>query len=49
MMNNNIRTEEDVEKYLNATTLASIPIVKDKNNKKEELQKIRGSKRGKKE
>ena len=49
MMNNNIRTEEDVEKYLNATTLAAIPIVKDKNNKKEEIQKIRGPKRGKKE
>ena len=49
MMNNNIRTEEDVEKYLNATTLAAIPIVKDKGNKKEELQKIRGTKRGKKE
>ncbi len=38
LMNDAIRTEEDVEKYLGVSTLAVIPYIKNKEHKKEELK-----------
>ena len=49
MLNDNIKTEEDVMKYLGEATLVSIPLIKEKGNKKEELKQQKGGKRGKKE
>ena len=48
LLNDNIRTEEDVEKYLGEVALVSIPYVKGKNNKGDELLKQKGAKRGNK-
>lgn len=48
MINNNIRTEEDIEKYLKETTLVVIPYIKNKENKREELKSNKGGQRGKK-
>ena len=45
LLNDNIRTEEDVEKYLGEVALVSIPYVKGKGNKGEELTKQKGEKR----
>lgn len=45
LLNDNIRTEEDVEKYLGEVALVSIPYVKGKGNKGEEIQKQKGAKR----
>lgn len=45
LLNDNIRTEEDVEKYLGEVALVSIPYVKGKGNKGEELSKQKGAKR----
>lgn len=45
LLNDNIRTEEDVEKYLGEVALVSIPYVKGKGNKGEELNKQKGVKR----
>ena len=41
LLNDNIKTAEDVEKYLGESTLVVIPYVKSKNSKKEELDKLR--------
>ena len=49
LLNDNIKTEEDVVKYLGESTLVSIPFVKGKDDKAEELSKQRGGSRGKKE
>ncbi len=46
LMNDNIKTEEDIEKYLGETTLATIPFVKSLTEP--ETLKIRGAKGGKK-
>ena len=43
LMNDNIKTEEDVEKYLGEATLAVIPYVKNKGNKREELRRQAGN------
>lgn len=48
LLNDNIKTKEDVEKYLGVPTLASIPYVKTKAERKGE-KKQQGGKRGKKE
>lgn len=48
MLNDNIKTEEDVMKYLGEVPLVSIPILKNKGNKVDELKQQRGDKRGKK-
>ena len=45
----NIKTEEDVEKYLGEVTLVSIPYIKAKAEKKDEKKAQLGGKRGKKE
>lgn len=45
LLNDNIRTEEDIEKYLGEVALVSIPYVKGKDGKKEELSKQKGAKR----
>lgn len=39
ILNDNIKTEEQVTKYLEVPTLAVIPFIKDKNYKKEELKR----------
>jgi len=39
LLNDNIKSEEDVEKYLGEATLAVIPYIKNKGNKKEELKR----------
>lgn len=39
LLNDNIKTEEDVEKYLGVPTLATIPYISGKDRKKEELAK----------
>lgn len=50
LLNDNIKTEEDVEKYLGASTLVSIPRVKGRVEKKgDKKQQKQGGKRGKKE
>lgn len=48
MLNDNIKTEEDVWRYLGEPTLVSIPLLKDKDNKAEELGKQKGGKGAKK-
>ena len=49
LLNDNIKTEEDVEKYLGESTLVSIPLIRAKvDNKKDELNKQKGDKRGNK-
>lgn len=48
MLNDNIKTEEDVMKYLGEVPLVSIPMLKNKGNKADELKQQRGDKRGKK-
>ena len=45
LLNDNIRTEEDVEKYLGEVALVSIPYVKGKGSKGEELTKQKGARR----
>ncbi len=45
LMNDNIKTEEDVEKYLGAATLASIPQIKNKKDVKDGKRKYRGRSR----
>lgn len=42
LMNDNIKTEEDVERYLNTVVLASIPYVKNREQKKNELKRQQG-------
>ena len=49
MLNDNIKTEEDVTKYLGEVTLVSIPLIKEKGDKMEELKQQKGGKRGNKE
>lgn len=50
LLNDNIKTEEDVEKYLGAPTLVSIPRIKGKVEKKgDKKQRNQGGSRGKKE
>lgn len=49
LLNDNIKTEEDVEKYLGEVTLVSIPYIKAKAEKKDEKKAQLGGKRGKKE
>lgn len=49
MLNDNIKTEEDIMKYLGESTLASIPYIKGKDDKAEELSKQKGGSRVKKE
>ena len=41
MMNDNIKTEEDVERFLGVPTLATLPLIKGKSSKKEELVQTR--------
>ena len=49
LLNDNIKTDEDVEKYLGESTLVSIPLIRAKaDNKKDELNKQKGDKRGNK-
>lgn len=48
LLNDNIRTEEDVEKYLGEVALVSIPYVKGKGNKSVELSKQKRAKSAKK-
>ncbi len=48
LLNDNIKTEEDVAKYLGEATLVSIPLIKNKEDKAEELSMQKGGKRGKK-
>lgn len=48
LLNDNIKTEEDVEKYLGVTTLVSIPYIKGKADKKGDKNQ-QGGRRGKKE
>ena len=38
LLNDNIKTEEDVEKYIGVPTLATIPLIKGRDSKKEELK-----------
>lgn len=45
LLNDNIRTEEDVERHLGEVALVSIPYIKGKSNKGEELKKQKGAKR----
>ena len=45
LVDDNIKTEEDVRKYLGEATLVSIPYIKNKGNKKEELKRQRGRKK----
>ena len=45
LLNDNIRTEEDVEKYLGEVALVSIPYVKGKGSKGEELSRQKGARR----
>ena len=48
IINDNIKTEEDVEKYLGLSTLAIVPRVKGKDNKKEDgLRKLKETDNGK--
>ena len=47
IINDNIKTEEDVEKYLGLSTLAIVPYVKGKDKKKEELRKLKEADNGK--
>lgn len=49
LLNDNIKTEEDVEKYLGEVTLVSIPYIKSKVEKKDEKKAKQGGKRGRKE
>lgn len=49
LLNDNIKTEEDVEKYLGESTLVSIPYIKGKVEKKVEKKQQGGGRRGKKE
>lgn len=49
LLNDNIKTEEDVEKYLGESTLVSIPYIKSKIEKKGEKKQQEGGRRGKKE
>jgi len=49
LLNDNIKTEEDVEKYLGASTLVSIPRIKSKAEKNGKKQRKQGGSRGKKE
>ena len=47
LMNDNIKTDEDVERYLGEATLAMIPNVKEKRKEnKSLLRKSKGGKRG---
>lgn len=48
LLNDNIKTEEDVEKYLGVTTLVSIPYIKSKSDKKGDKNQ-QGGRSGKKE
>ncbi len=48
MLNDNIKSEEDVMKYLGEVPLVSIPVIKNKGNKTDELKQQRGDKRGRK-
>lgn len=48
LLNDNIKTEEDVEKYLGVTTLVSIPYIKSKADKKGDKNQ-QGGRSGKKE
>ncbi len=45
LMNDHIKTEEDIEKYLGEATLVSIPFIKNRGNKAEELKAQKGEKR----
>lgn len=45
LVNDNIKTEEDVIKYLGEVTLASIPYIKSKDNEKEESKRKKGRKK----
>lgn len=45
LMNDHIKTEEDIEKYLGEVTLVSIPFIKNRGNKVEELKAQKGEKR----
>ena len=47
IINDNIKTEEDVEKYLGLSTLAIVPYVKGKDKKKDELRKLKEADNGK--
>lgn len=49
LMNDNIKTEEDIEKYLGLTTLVAIPYVKRKERKKQELKQLKEASHGQKE
>ncbi len=48
LMNDNIKTDEDVEKYLGEATLVMIPEVKSRRDDKSKLRKQKGEKSGKK-
>lgn len=48
LLNDNIKMEEDVEKYLGEVTLVSIPYIKDKAEKKDEKKVKQGGQRGRK-
>ena len=44
ILNDTIKTEEHVAKYLDAPTLAVVPYIKGKERKKEEILKLRDEK-----
>lgn len=43
LLNDNIKTAEDVEKYLGESTLVLIPYVKNKGSKKEEIERMKAA------
>ncbi len=47
LLNDNIKTEEDVTKYLNEATLVSIPYIKNRESKSDELKRQKGDSRAK--
>lgn len=47
IMDDTIKSEEDIQKYLGEATLAMIPVVKNKGNKKHELKGQKGAQSGK--
>ena len=41
LLNDNIKTEDDIEKYLGLSTLVAIPKEKGKDKKKKEVKKLK--------
>ncbi len=49
ILNDTIKTEEHITKYLDVPTLAVVPYIKGKERKKEELKRLKGKNEGRKE